>query len=175
VKTPAETKQFIADLTANPQIKVLAAPRLVTEVGRKATFRRGSELPRKAIKPKSGEIPTQAYDFVGTALDTTVTISESGSLIVNLLCEQSERNPSGKTGPSPLNQSRVETMVELQNGQTFMLGFGVDRTVTTPKKLLVLSDIPAIGDTPLTDQRTASQPVELIVLVTATLIEAPVK
>lgn len=146
--TPVETKKMIADLTANPKTKVLAAPRLRTEVGRKASFRSGGEIPREAINPIAGEIPTQVYDFVGTALEATVSISATGSLVINLLCEQSERNRTNKADAVPLNQSRIETRVEQQSGQTVLLSN--DRLVST-----------------------GAHPVELIVLVTATLVEEP--
>jgi Flp pilus assembly secretin CpaC len=176
VLAPAELKPFLKELTDQPGTKTLAEPCLHLEVGQKGSFRSGGEFLIDLPTSEPGQPPLQEKRFFGTALDATVTIPKPGLLSVAFQCEQSERVGTGKTGVPGLNKRAVQTRVELQNGQTMVLqGLASTRNVTTQTRVPLLGDIPIVGDKLFAQTQTELQHFELVVLVTATLIEPPVK
>lgn len=176
VLNPAELKELLRDLPMNGSAKILAEPTLRLEIGKEGRFRSGREIPFDVPSSSPGEPPTEEKMFFGTSLDATVTVPKPGLLSLLVHFEQSEQVDTGKKGPPGINKRAVNTRIELQNGQTMMLDRLVrHQSITTVMRNPLLGDIPVIGNSLFAKRRQEIQTIEMIVLITAELVEEPVK
>lgn len=175
VLNPAELKEFLNELAKDGKAKIVAEPTLQLGLGKEGLFRSGREIAFKVPSPNPGKPPTEEKMFFGTALDATVTMPKPGLLSVLVRCEQSEPIETGMEGPPRMNKAAVDTRVELQSGQTMVLEGLVCRhqTTTMETRYPVVGEIPIIGRRLFAHRRTETHAIELVVLITATLIEPP--
>jgi len=176
--TQAERARVIEFCRIERRGKILSEPTMQLVVGSEGHFRSGSEIKldrsstEKTIDGKA--IPTINTRFVGTAVDATVTIPKPGLLSVSLAFEQSTLSrekllPDGTPG---IISKGVQTRVELAGGQTMLLrGLPANRTTTTQTRMPVLGDLPVVGSTLFSRQRTATETTELMFLITATALD----
>lgn len=170
-----EVKPFLEKLKEKPETKILAAPTLRLVVGQEGSFRSGGEFLRE-VPSSNGNPSIRERVFFGTAVDATVTMPKPGLLSINLNFEQSNPTRSDKTGVPGLNKHTVQTRVELQSGQTAILqGLRSTRDVNTETRVPLLGDIPVIGDGLFAKRRQEKETVEMIVLITAELIDETTK
>ncbi len=177
--TQSEGRSVIEFCRTERRGKILAEPSMQLIVGSEGHFRSGSEIQLErpsAQKTTDGKaMPQVNTRFVGTAVDATVTIPKPGLLSVSLVFEQSALSrrkilPDGTPG---VVSQRVQTKVDLASGQTFLLrGLRANRTTTTETRMPVLGDLPVVGPTLFSRQRTETETTELMLLVTATALDS---
>jgi pilus assembly protein CpaC len=169
----------IKDLQTKGILEILAEPDLVTVDGQPAKFLAGGEFPFPVIQPGSGggtATVTIQFRPYGVKLDFTPYVNADGTILLKVAPEVSSLDYtnvvviSGYTIPS-LSTRRVETQIEVKNGQSFGISGILDRRTTDS-----FSRMPGIGDIPVLGQifRSKSQNrsvMDLIVVVTPTIVD----
>jgi pilus assembly protein CpaC len=159
-------------------LQILAEPNLLTETGKEANFLAGGEFPFPVIQGgAAGTIPTVSVQFkeFGVRLTFTPELTEDGQIHLKVKPEVSALDftnaltISGFFIPA-LSTRRVETQVELRDGQSFAIAGLVDDRVTR-----VTNKVPGLGDLPVLGQLFRSQSfnkskTELLVLVTPRIV-----
>ena len=163
---------FIKALQAEGVLQILAEPNLVTTNGKEASFLVGGEFPVPILQGGSnaGAVTVQFREF-GIRLSFNPQVTESGTIKlyvkpeVNTLDLANSVSIAGFSIPA-LATRKIETNIELGEGQSFVIGGLLDDRVTdSMSKLPGLSNIPLLGSLfkSRTENRSKS---ELIVLVT---------
>ena len=168
---------FIQALEAKALLQMLAEPNLLTMSGRPASFLAGGEFPFPTIQGGAagvGQITIQFKEF-GIRLDFMPTLTPRGTIHLMVTPEVSSLDYSngltvnGYTVPG-LNTRRVQTEIELESGQSFVIAGLLNRQVTEQ-----LSKIPGLGDIPVLGKLFQSRSLsksnsELLVLVTPEIV-----
>ena len=163
---------FVKALQAEGVLQILAEPNLVTTNGKEASFLVGGEFPVPILQGGSnaGAVTVQFREF-GIRLSFNPQITESGTIKlyvkpeVNTLDLANSVSIAGFSIPA-LATRRIETNIELGEGQSFVIGGLLDDRVTdTMSKIPGLANIPLLGSLfkSRTENRSKS---ELIILVT---------
>jgi pilus assembly protein CpaC len=153
--------------------KVLAEPRLITLSGRPASFFSGSEQ-AMPVSNDSGQVGVQ-FEEIGTRINAIPIVLDNGKIHLELEAGVGQLNPgsSTKVGSCVLpgrSTTRINTSLDLEAGQTFVLGGLIQKTVhATALKVPVLGDLPVVGDL-FTTKTFCEEEVETIVLVTPSLV-----
>jgi pilus assembly protein CpaC len=155
--------------------KILAQPKLVTLSGRPASLLSGGQ---QAI-PEAAGLGSVSVRFepFGTQLTVLPIVLGNGRIHLEVTPEVSNIDPSvgtsimGTVVPGR-NTQRVQTTVEMEDGQTLALGGLIQNTVTaTDQKVPILGDLPFLG-TAFSSKSFSETESELVVLVTPHLIDA---
>ena len=167
-----EMQIFLQALRENGLVKILAEPNLVTVSGQQADFLAGGEFP---VPVPQRDAVTIEYREFGVRLRFTPVVLSENTIRLRVAPEVSEPDYStsvtlgGFVIPG-LIQRRIETTVELGNGQTFAIGGLLSEKVrSVSRKIPGLGDLPILG--PLfssVDYQTEES--ELVVLVTPELV-----
>ncbi len=166
---------FLQALRTEGVLKLMAEPRLVTMSGRPAYFNSGGQ---QAVPVASG-LGTAGVNFVdfGTTLSFLPVVLGNGKIHLEVAPEVSSLDPAsgtvanGVVVPGRASQ-RVQTTVELEAGQTFVIGGLIQRQVTgSTVKLPVLGDLPFVG-TAFSSKTFNEVEQELLILVTPHLVDA---
>ena len=163
---------FIKALQAEGVLQILAEPNLVTTNGKDASFLVGGEFPVPILQGGSnaGAVTVQFREF-GIRLSFNPQVTENGTIKlyvkpeVNTIDLANSVAIAGFSIPA-LATRKIETNIELGEGQSFVIGGLMDDRVTdTMSKIPGLSNIPLLGSLfkSRTENRSKS---ELIVLVT---------
>ncbi len=170
---------FIQALAENQYLRVLAEPTLVALSGQEAKFLVGGEFPIPVVQGTSvgqGSTVTIEWKQFGVLLQFRPTVLGDGTIRLHLapeVSETSELNAVTSGGfliPSVI-QRKAETTLEMKSGQTFAMA-GLLRRVNDARN----SRIPGLGDIPIIGSlfrsvRYTSQETDLVILVTASLVE----
>ncbi len=159
-------------------VQILAEPNLLTVSGRPASFLAGGEFPYPTLQGGGagvGQITIQFREF-GIRIHFEPTITPRGTIRLAVTPEVSSLDyangltVSGYTVPG-LDVRRVQTEVDLANGQSFVIAGLLDnRTTQNLSKIPGLSSIPLLGK--LFESRTITKTnTELMVLVTPELVQ----
>lgn len=162
----------IKALQAEGVLQILAEPNLVTTNGKEASFLVGGEFPVPILQGGSnaGAVTVQFREF-GIRLNFNPQITENGTIKlyvkpeVNTIDLANAVTIAGFSIPA-LATRKIETNIELGEGQSFVIGGLLDDRVTdSMSKIPGLSNIPLLGSIfkARTENRSKS---ELIVLVT---------
>jgi pilus assembly protein CpaC len=169
----------IQALQENSVLQILAEPNLMTESGKQATFLAGGEFPYPVIQSTgaAGSLPAITIQFreYGVRLNFTPNVTPDGLIHLQVTPEVSDLDYSnaltisGFTIPA-LSTRRVQSDMELQDGQSFAIAGLVDNRDTEQ-----FSKIPGIGDIPILGQLFKSHSVnkskdELLVIVTPRVV-----
>ena len=167
----------IEDLQTRNVLQILAEPNLLTATGKEASFLAGGEFPYPVLQSaaSSNAITIQFREY-GVRLTFTPTILENGQIHLKVKPEVSNLDYSnaltisGFTIPA-LSTRRVETEMDLADGQSFAIAGLVDDQVTR-----ILSKVPGIGDVPVLGQLFKSYSFqksksELLILVTPRIVK----
>jgi pilus assembly protein CpaC len=167
----------IQDLQQRNIIQILAEPNLLTATGKEASFLAGGEFPYPVVQPggTTNAITIQFREY-GIRLTFTPTIMENGQIHLKVKPEVSALDYSnaltlsGFTIPA-ISTKRVESEMELGDGQSFAIAGLVDDRVTR-----LLSKVPGIGDLPVLGQlfRSVSfnkSKTELLILITPRIVK----
>jgi pilus assembly protein CpaC len=165
---------FLEALENEGVAKVLAQPRLVTLSGNPASFLDGGEQ-AVPVPAGLGQVGVQFEEF-GTRLNFLPVVLGNGRIHLEVEPEVSFLDATagvaiaGATVPGR-NTQRVHTTVELETGQTFVIGGLIQRVSNgSDVKVPVLGQLPFIGAAFSTKTFTETE-VELVVLVTPHLVD----
>lgn len=157
-------------------LQILAEPNLLTQTGKQASFLAGGEFPYPVLQGGLGfnAITIQFREF-GIRLDFTPTLTADGNVHLKVRPEVSALDFAnaltlqGFTIPA-LSTRRVESEMDLKDGQSFAIAGLVDNRVTEQ-----FQKIPGIGDIPLFGKLFQSRTLnktknELLVVVTPRIV-----
>jgi pilus assembly protein CpaC len=166
---------FLEALENEGLAKLLAQPRLVTLSGNPASFLAGGEQ-AVPVPAGLGQVGVQFEEF-GTRLNFLPIVLGNGRIHLEVEPEVSTLDPNagvsiaGATVAGRATQ-RIHTTVELETGQTYVIGGLIQRTVTgTTIKVPILGQLPFVGVAFSTKTFTETD-TELVVLVTPHLVDA---
>jgi len=169
---------FIKALTDNQYLRLLAEPTLVARSGQEAQFLAGGEIPIPIAQIGGGNTTQISIEYkeFGVRLRFTPTVLGDGRIELKVRPEISQLSDvgavevNGTRVPSLLTR-RVETTLELQSGQTFAIAGLLDQKDNgSTSKIPLLGDLPVLG-TLFRSVRYQREETEMIVIVTAALIE----
>jgi pilus assembly protein CpaC len=165
---------FLEAMRSENLLKLMAEPRLVTISGRPASFLAGGE---QAIPVPAGlgQIGVQFEEF-GTRLNFIPIVLGNGRIRMEVEPEVSNLDPAagvsinGTIVPGRVT-NRVNTTIEMESGQTFVIGGLIQHQVgANDNKVPVLGDLPYFGTLFRSIQYT-DQEQEVVILVTPWLVD----
>ncbi len=166
--------QFLQALRTEGVVKNLAEPHLVAMSGRQASFLSGGEQ-AVPVPAGLGQVGVQFEEF-GTRLNFVPIVLGNGKIHLEVEPEVSDLNPAfgtsinGTVVPGRTTQ-RVRTTVELEVGQTFVIGGLIQHTVTgNTQKVPILGDLPFVGAA-FSSKSFNELETEILVIVTPHLVD----
>jgi pilus assembly protein CpaC len=165
---------FLEALRQENLAKTLAEPRLVTLSGRPASFLSGGEQ-AVPVPAGLGQVGVQFEEF-GTRLNFIPIVLGNGKIHLEVEPEFSALNAANGTSINGTivpgrTTSRINTTVELETGQTFVIGGLIQNIVqATMLKVPILGDLPFIGPA-FSAKSYQETETELLVLVTPWLVD----
>jgi pilus assembly protein CpaC len=160
-------------LASNGTAKILTEPNVVVLSGRQARFLAGGEFAVPTVVGLAGAAgQTTSFRGFGTSLLVTPTVVERDLIRINAIAEYSDLNNANAVGGIPgTNARRVETTVELREGQTLALaGLLSHRTRTEVTRIPGLGDIPYIGPKLFSSKESTQEENELLILITPEIV-----
>jgi pilus assembly protein CpaC len=155
--------------------KVLASPTLIALNGRPADFLVGGEQPYPAVSYAGGlAVPNVEFKPFGVRLVFVPTVLGDGRLRLDVIPEVSTPGQDVNIGNGAVvpkfSTQRVHTTVEMESGQTLILG-GLHQTLETASssKVPVLGELPYIG-TLFRRVSHEKEDIDLLIVVTPRLI-----
>jgi pilus assembly protein CpaC len=167
----------IRALQAQDILQILAEPNLTTINGREASFLAGGEFPVPILQGggNAGAVTVQFREY-GIRLNFNPTITANGTIKMYIKPEVSTIDLSnavslsGFTIPA-LSTRRMETNVELKEGQSFLIaGLMDDRTTEQMSKVPGLANIPILGQL-FKSRLERKSKTELVVIVTPEIVK----
>lgn len=159
-------------------LQILAEPNLLAMNGKDASFLAGGEFPYPTLQGGGagvGQVTVSFREF-GIRIRFLPTITPRGTIRLRVTPEVSSLDyanslsTSGGTVPA-LSTRRVDTEIELQNGQSFAIaGLLNNQTTESLSKIPGLANIPVLGKL-FTTKSISKQNSELLVIVTPELVE----
>jgi pilus assembly protein CpaC len=158
-------------------VQILAAPNVLTESGKEASFLAGGQFPFPVVQGATGGVPVVTIQFreYGVKLVFTPLITPEGLIHLKVAPEVSSLDYTnaltiqGFTIPSLATRS-VQSEMVLNDGQSFAIAGLVNDQVVTQ-----FSKIPGLGDLPILGQLFRSRSIskskdELLVVVTPHIV-----
>jgi pilus assembly protein CpaC len=160
---------FVDALTTEALAKTLAEPTLTTTSGRPANLLSGGEFP--ILVPSGlGNVSIQFREF-GVRMEAIPTVLGNGRIRLDIAPEVSQRdfssavNVNGFVVPG-INTRRVNTQVELNCGETVMIGGLISRRRTvSSSKIPIIGELPVIGAA-FSKKTNEISETELLIMVT---------
>jgi len=170
----------LTDMELRGVSQVLAEPNVMATNGKEASFLAGGEFPYPEVSGSTGGLAAVSisYQQYGIRLNFIPTITPRNTIRLQVAPEVSALDYSNSVELSGfqvpgLTVRKVNTEVELQDGQSFMIGGLLDKTLTdTFQKIPFLGDIPILGKLFQSKSITRND-TELIVIVTPEIV-API-
>jgi pilus assembly protein CpaC len=163
---------FLQALRVNGLIRDLAEPNLMAMSGQEASFLAGGEIPIPVPQPGSGgSTITIEYKEYGVHLSFLPIVMGDGRIRLKAAPEVSELDYSkavtiSGTSVPGLTERKLQTTVELSEGQTFALAGLLQNNINANKSVTpVLGDLPILGPLFRSVQYQRNE-TELVVLVT---------
>lgn len=161
-------------LEGNGLARVLAKPTLVAHTGQSASFLAGGEIPIP-VPGRDGNVAIEYKEF-GVKLQLTPTILSNERIALKVAPEASDLDYtqgvmiSGVSVPA-VRTRRADTMVELADGESFVIGGLVNRaTISSVNKVPLLGDLPVLG-TFFKNLNYSQEETELVIIVTPRLVQ----
>jgi len=156
----------------------LAEPNLLAQNGKEASFLAGGEFPYPIVQGSGGTglpvVTVQFHEF-GVRMNFIPTITARGTIQLKIAPEVSSLDYTngltvqGYNIPA-LNTRKVQTEVELGDGQSFAIAGLLDRRFTdTFSKMPLIGDLPVLGKL-FQSKGTTRNNTELLVIVTPELV-----
>ncbi len=148
------TAQISALITAGEQkgqAKIIATPRVTTLNNRPAEIKSGSKIPITTIQPggAAGGIIVATTEYIDVPLRLAITpqITEAGTIILNVVAENSSAAIVAGGAPPAINTQSMTTQVTVPDGGTTVVG-GVlfDDERESQDRTPGLSSIPFLGN-----------------------------
>lgn len=168
---------YISALRQNNLLRMLAEPNLIAISGQEANFLAGGEFPIPVTQGggQGGVAVTIEYREFGVKLRFVPVALGDGRIRIKVAPEVSDLDfttavrLNGFTVPG-LTSRKVETSIELAEGQTFAIAGLLNNTVTSSKDVTpILGDLPVLGAL-FRSVRYQRKETELVVLVTPRLV-----
>ena len=169
---------FVNALRQNNLLRMLAEPNLIAISGQEASFLAGGEFPIPVTQGggEGGTAVTVEYREFGVKLNFVPTVLGDGRIRLKVAPEVSDLDFTtavrfnGFVIPG-LTSRKVQTTIELSEGQTFAIAGLLNNSVSATKDVTpVLGDIPILGAL-FRSVRYQRKETELVVLVTPKLVE----
>jgi len=167
----------IKDLEAKRLLQILAEPNVLAINGKQASFLAGGEFPYPTLQGGGGGLGAVTIMFreFGVRINFTPVITPRGTIRLQVTPEVSSLDFAnglvfqGFNIPA-LSTRRVKTEIELEDGQSFVIGGLLDNRLTeTLNRIPGLANIPLLGK--LFQSRSISKNnTELLVLVTPEIV-----
>ena len=163
---------FISALEQQNLLQTLDEPTLMTSDGKEASFLVGGEFPIPVLQggANSGAVTIQFREF-GVRLTFTPNITRNNDIRLHVKPEVSALDYTnalsfnGFTIPA-LSSRKMETNIELGEGQSFVIAGLIDKQVTeTLSKIPGLSSLPILGNL-FKSKSVSKSDTELVVIVT---------
>ncbi len=164
---------FLNWLASNGTAKILVEPQLTVMSGRSARFLAGGEFAVPTTVGVGGAAAaTTSFRGYGTSLQVTPTIEDRDMIRISTLAEYSDLDTANSVGGIPGTQSRrIETMVEMREGQTLALaGLLSHKTLVVQTRIPFLGDIPKVGPLLFSNKRSSMEENELLILITPEIV-----
>ncbi|TPL83180.1 type II and III secretion system protein family protein [Mesorhizobium sp. B2-3-13] len=163
---------IIEALEAKGVVRTLAEPNLTTLSGEPASFNAGGQVPIRSVD-KNGEVQIEYKQFGVNLLFTPVVLADD-KIHIQLAPEVSDLTGFTTAGDPIFTNRKLETVVELRDGQSFAVG-GLLSSKTTKLQNQVpwLAQVPVIG-TLFRNSSSQKEETELVVVVTPHIVR-PVK
>ena len=148
------TAQLSSLITAGEQAgkaKIIATPRVTVLNNRTADIQSGSKIPITTIQPGSGTggflVATTQYVDVPLRLAVTPQITDAGTIILNVVAENSSAAIVSGGAPPSINTQTMTTQVTVPDGGTTVVG-GVlfDDERESQDRTPGLSSVPLLGN-----------------------------
>ncbi|MCA9068319.1 MAG: type II and III secretion system protein, partial [Planctomycetaceae bacterium] len=160
-------------LESNGTAKILSEPTLTVLSGHAASFLSGAEFAVPTIVGVGGaQGQTTTFRGFGTSIIVTPTVIDRDLIRMRIVPEFSEANQSLNVGGIPgLNSRRVQTTVELREGQTIAIaGLISHQSSVEITRIPFLGELPVIGPKLFNAKRASQDETELLVLVSPELV-----
>ncbi len=147
----AQISALITAGEAKGQAKTIATPRITTLNNRQAVIESGSQIPVTTIQPGGGGaggalIATTEYVSVPLRLQVTPQITDVGTVLLNVVSENSSAVASGGFAPA-ISTQRMQTEVMVPDGGTTVVGGALlDSERETQDRTPGLSRVPLLGN-----------------------------
>jgi len=166
-----EISVLVRWLTTNGTATLLAEPTIVCMSGHSASLLAGGEFAVPTIIGLGGGQNT-SFRGVGTSMVVTPTVIDRDLIRLQIVPEFSSIDGDNAVNGIPgVTVKRVQTTVELREGQTLALGGLITRqAATTVSRIPLLGDIPYIGSRLFHGKNAAEAEAELLVLVTPEIV-----
>jgi pilus assembly protein CpaC len=162
-------------LAVNGTAKIISDASFVTLSGEPAAFLSGGEFAVPTTVGISGAAAaTTSFRGYGTSVIATPTVIDNDLFRLQVVAELSALNNQGSVAGIPgLNVKRVQTRVELREGQTIVLGGLYGRTQRADvTRIPFLGEIPVVGTWLFNAKRATEDENELLIVVTPELVRA---
>ena len=161
----------ISAMQAEGQGEIISSPRVLTANGQAAYIKQGKEIPYQEAS-SSGATTTS---FKEAVLQTIVTpqITPNNNVIMDIKVQKDEPDwTRSVNGVPPLDKREVNTKVQVNNGETVVLG-GIYEisNINQLDKIPFLGDLPWIGKALFSKTFKNSQKFELLIFVTPRIVE----
>ena len=161
---------FLDYLCGNGIAKILTEPQMTVISGREARFLSGGEYAVPTTIGIGGGQTTFFRGF-GTQVRATPTVTDRDLIRLSIIAEYSDLGAAGAGGVAGTSNRRIETAVELREGQTLALaGLLSHRMKTEVQRIPVLGDIPKIGPLLFSSKTSSQEENELLILVTPEIV-----
>lgn len=168
-----EINVLINSLATNGTTKILAEPTVTVLSGHPASFLSGGEFAVPTIIGIGGAQGQQTtFRGFGSSIFVTPTVIDGDLMRLQVVTEFSQVNRQNSVGGIPgVNSRRVQTTVEVREGQTMALGgLFSHQSETEVDRVPFLGEIPIVGPL-LFNSKTGSQDEKkLLILVTPELV-----
>ena len=168
-----EVNVLIDALASNGTATVLSEPVLTVLSGHSASFLSGGEFAVPTIVGVGGaQGSTTTFRGFGTSLIVTPTVIDGDLIRMQIVPEFSAINAGNSVGGIPgLDSRRVQTTVELREGQTIVIGGLLHRQRNTEvTRIPLLGEIPWLGPMLFNAKVSTEDETELIILVTPEIV-----
>jgi pilus assembly protein CpaC len=164
---------LIDALASNGTVKILEDASLVTLSGQPAAFLSGGEFAVPTTVGLNGVgVGTTTFRGFGTSIIATPTIVDNDLIRLQIVPELSQTSGQNAVGGIPgLNVKRVQTRVELREGQTIVLGGLFSRQTSVEQtRVPLLGEIPVVGSWLFHSKRATEDEKELLIVVTPEIV-----
>jgi pilus assembly protein CpaC len=162
-------------LTTNGTGKIIEDASLVTLSGNPAAFLAGGEFAVPTTVGLGGAAAaTTSFRGYGTSVIATPTVVDNDLFRLQIVAELSNIDSGNAVGGIPgLNVKRIQTMVEVREGQTLVLGglYGRQQRAEVTR-IPFLGELPIVGHYLFNSKRATEDENELLIVVTPELVRA---
>ena len=160
-------------LASNGTAKILEDAVVITMSGNPASFLSGGEFAVPNTVGNNGIlVGTTTFRGFGTSIITTPTIVDDDLIRLQIVPELSAINSGNAVGGVPgVDVRRVQTLVELREGQTIVLGGLFSRRQQAEvTRVPLLGEIPIVGSYLFNSKQATEDETELLIVVTPEIV-----